>query len=335
MSITEVSKVAGVSIATVSRVLNGYPYVSKSARDAVHIAIEKVGYQPPTERAVGRPRGTPHGTRTGNIAVLFPDVNQEALRTPLSGRLLHGVGEVLRRKSLTMVVAGLDQDGGMPASIQRRQVDGIIVRGTTNTAELRSSFAGLPCVWVFESGYQASFDVDMVLEDNAAIGVAAAKWLLARGHRRLAILNLLPAHPSFRVRRIFYSDEAEQQGATVLSLHGDREEAPALLDRLAQQTERPTGLFVPGGDAEVVEVYRGLKERGMNVGHDIDLISCNNDPHRLSALDPALPNIDIQPEAIGRAAVDTLLWRIGHPKEQRRRMVVPPVVVEASVATAS
>ncbi len=335
MSITEVSKVAGVSIATVSRVINGYPYVSKSARDAVQTAIEKVGYHPSPDRSVGRPRSMPQGMRTGNVAVFFPDQKLEALRTPLTGRLLHGIDQALRQQSLTMLIAGLDEHGGMPSCITRKQVDGVIVRGVATRHELSNSFNGTPLVWVFEDAHVTSWQRDMVREDNLSIGVIAADWLIDRGHSRLAFLNLMPGHASFRVRKMVFCDQAEHRGATVRCLARDRDQVDALLDEFVASANRATGVFVPGGDREVIEVYRGLRDRGLRVGSDFDFISCNNDPTLLSALDPSLPNIDIQPEMLGRAAVDTLLWRMSHAKEHHRSMVVPPLLVQPTVPAAA
>ena len=341
MSIVEVSKAAGVSIATVSRVFNGHRYVSAATAEAVREAAERVGYRLPVGRgrAAGRPRGAGGtreadrlgaGLRTGTVAVLFPDARQEAVRTALSGRLLHGIETALRRRSLAMVVSGLPESGALPACVERAQVDGVIVRGTGQATDV-DRLRRLTCVWVFEAGYRASLDKDMVTEDNPAIAGMAVSWLLGRGHRRLAFLGAMPEHPSFRVRGLFFRDEAERAGAAVVSV--DRPAPAAELVAEAMDVScPPTGLFVPGTDQHVVDVYRALEARGLKVGRDVDLISCNNDPTRLATLDPRLANIDIQPEAMGHAAVDVLLWRLRHPGEFRRRLTVPPALVEGADA---
>ncbi|MGN6626387.1 MAG: substrate-binding domain-containing protein, partial [Tepidisphaeraceae bacterium] len=103
-----------------------------------------------------------------------------------------------------------------------------------------------------------------------------------------------------------------------------------VIDRLLKNDNRPTGLFVPGTDDVVIGVYRELEKRGVSVGRDLELISVNNDLNRLWTLDPSLANIDIQPELIGRAAVDLLLWRLSRLTEPRRKIVVPPRLVAGS-----
>jgi DNA-binding LacI/PurR family transcriptional regulator len=325
MSILEVSKAAGVSIATVSRVLNGHANVSEAAVKAVHAAVEKVGHQVPEFRNnIGRPSLATAGIRSGAIAVVFPDVNQEALKTTLSARLLSGISGRLQARGLNMLVTGLEREGDVPACVERKQVDGVIVRGTTWAVELCKSMQSLPLVWMFESGYQPALEADMVIENNESIGAMAAQWLIGRKHRRLAIISLLRNHPALRLRRMFFCEMAEQAGVDALVLSGDKTDAEGLVDRMLAETNRPTGLFVPGSDAQVVDVYRALSARGVKIGKDIDLISCSNDANRMSALDPTLPNIDIQPELIGRAAVDSLLWRLRHRKEEPRRTVIAP-----------
>lgn len=319
-SITEVSKEAGVSIATVSRVINGHPHVSPETVSAVHAAMEKTGY-----RVNGSIRQRAAGlTRTGNIAVLFPDVNQEALRTPLSGRLMHGIDEALRRSGLTMIVTGLQPDSSPPACMIQRKVDGVIIRGSRQATEMKTIYSLMPCVWVFEAGYQPSFDLDMVCEDNAFIGAMAARRLFEKGHRKMAVLNLEPDHDSLRVRRMFFVEEAERLGVAVQAFNVSKAEAGKAFDKLAGKANRPTGIFVPGTDACVMDTYRGLEERGVLIGRDMEMISVNNDTHRLWALNPTLTNIDIHPEHIGQAAVDALLFRLGNPQAARRRVIISP-----------
>lgn len=87
-------------------------------------------------------------------------------------------------------------------------------------------------------------------------------------------------------------------------------------------------VFVTGGDDMVVEVYRALRDTGHHVGSQCAFVCCYNDPARLATLDPSLPNIDIQPEAIGRAAAEMLLWRLANPNAEQRRLSVGPRLVE-------
>ena len=263
----------------------------------------------------------------GSVAVFFPDTDRRAMATPLAAQLLHGIERSLQRRSFTMIVTAIPEAGGLPPCLERRQVQGVIVRGTGNAEELCDLASRVPCVWLFESAHEKQIPGDMVVEDNGGIGVMAARWLLERGHRKLAFLNNAPKHPSFRGRRLFFLDEAEKRGAGVTIVN--QATTPAeIVDRYLATPDRGTGIFIPGGDVQIMQIFQTLKSRGIQVGRDVDLISCNNDPHRLAALDPALPNIDIQAEQMGRAAVDLLVWRMRHPREMPRSIMIPAVLVE-------
>jgi LacI family transcriptional regulator len=213
-----------------------------------------------------------------------------------------------------------------------RKVDGENLRRTLQATDMKTIYTRIPCVWVFEAGYQPSFELDMVCEDNAFIGAMAARRLYEHGHRKMAVVNLEPDHDSLRVRRMFFVEEAERLGVSVQAFNVNREDAAKAFDKLSGKSNRPTGLFVPGTDSCVMDVYRGLEERDVLIGRDMEMISVNNDTHRLWALNPTLTNIDIHPEHIGQAAVDTLLFRLCNPGAARRRVVISPSFMDNPAA---
>lgn len=330
MSIIELSKFAGVSKSTVSRVLNQDPRVSPGAVKAVKAAVEKLGYSRP--HRMGRPRRTPTGIRHGTAVMFFPDTNPRALRTVLSARLMHGAEEVLRGKSLSLVVAGMPGPGRVPQPVEQNQVDGVIMRGTPSDTARRGvveALARVPTICVFEPRGAVPPNWDVVLEDNEAIGQIAADYLVRRGARRLLFVNRQPEHPSLRHRGASFDEAARAAGATAHVVHSSAPTREILAGLPADwKADRIDGVFAPGSDEAVIDLYRALKRAGRDPGGELPYISCNNDPDRLAALDPRLANIDINPEAIGRAAAETLLWRLQNPKEPQRRLAIAPTLAE-------
>ena len=332
VSIIELSKVAGVSKSTVSRVLNHDPRVSPSAVRAVRTAIERMGYARPVN--VGRPRRADAGIRKGAVALLIPDQSPAALKTVLSGRLLHGIEEAFRSRGLTLIVTGLPEGGRLPQSIAQGQVDGVIMRGMTLDRAKLSMLAEMgdaPCVYLFEPRGVLPPNWDIVLEDNDAIAEVAAKWLIGRGATNLLCANGLPGHPSLRHRAQAFERLVSGPGksASFHSVEAPMPIGPAVAEAVRVSKRPIDGVFVPGGDDQAVDVYRSLVAAGVRPGPECPFICCYNDPLRLATLDPALPNIDIQAEAIGRAAAEMLLWRLQNPKHPRRRMTVAPRLVES------
>lgn len=324
MTVAKISKLAGVSPATVSRVINGNAQVDPQLAKTVREVMKRVGYVPQAEQSVGRPRHNPLGLRTRRVAVLIPDTDPQALRTALSGRLLLGIEAVLRKRDLSLMVTGLAAPDRLPACIERREVDGVIVRGGL-PASLAPLLAKIPYVGMLESGPSDGWRVDSAVEDNSTIGTTAAEYLVRQGRRHLAFVTNLPAHASFRVRAMFFQQRARELGVTV-DMRLAEQPVGETVEQLLKGPDWPAGLFVPGRDEEVMKVYRALRERDLQPGRDLDLICCFNDAHHLPALDPHIVNIDIQAEEIGRAAVELLLWRLQHPKDSPRRVVIAPLV---------
>jgi LacI family transcriptional regulator len=323
-SIVDVAREAKVSTATVSRVINRNPQVNAALVDLVRKAMDKTGYTAPEVRRKGRPRKSVTGLRTGVVAVVFPDSSRAAIRTPLSARLIHGIEEALREMDLTMVVTGIAENGRLPATLDKRLVDGIIVRSGFRDEVLATEVLKLPHVIMLQPRHLLIGREDSVQDDNTVIGAMAFRFLADRRSGSFSVINLIPEHPAFASRIRYFDIEAAADGKAirVASMKGSVEEA--VEQALANQA-KPYGIFVPGSDGEVTQVYHALEARGLKLGEDMHFICCVNDIHRLEALDRRLVSIDIQAEAIGRAAVELLIWRLRHPAEPRRRVTISPV----------
>jgi LacI family transcriptional regulator len=327
MSIADVSRTAGVSMATVSRVLNRHPHVSSEKMIAVKAAIQSTGYAP-RGRHQRESIQRRCGLRTGQIAVLFPDVNQRALYTRLSGRLLHGIENALQRRGLTMVVTSLAENGEMPPCVARGKVDGVIVRNIARSHDAERVRPEIPAVWMFQAPFDQLDAHDAVLEDNHRVAKLAVDYFADRGHRKLAVIDLKPWHPSLRARRLFFEDEAAVAGLQVRSVSAVLHEARSAIEKLMSSSDRPSGLFVTGGDDEFTDVHRVLLDLGLRHGREVDVLPVNHDAERLATIDPLMANIDIRSENVGSAAVDLLLWRLEHPTEYPRGILISPVLQE-------
>jgi DNA-binding LacI/PurR family transcriptional regulator len=113
---------------------------------------------------------------------------------------------------------------------------------------------------------------------------------------------------------------------------------PENVDELAQawvqtpKNKRPTAIFVPS-DRTAVQLYSALERRNLRIGRDVSLISCNNESSLITPLHPGLTSVDVHPEAVGRRAVDQLLWRIEHRNEPGdiQLLLEPTLCVRESV----
>ena len=340
MSLSEIAEISGVSISTVSRVINNDPRISDGTRERIRRIVAAKGYVPRSYRCRnGRQKPLVRGVRTGNIAMV--EVGDNVHGAPLSSEILRGATIRLAEYGMNMLSAYV-QDGVMPPCLAMRQVDGVIVRGIPSRG-VAAQLCAFPSIWI--SSRHTPWG-DYVVGGHDAGGRLAAQYLLNRGHRRLAFLNPWADHPAFRAKAEGFEFAATKAGSSVDLLDPEPEQgryatesdmadyakveefmAP-LVDRLLAMAPRPTGLFVPA-DMFAAILYRLLNKRDIKPGLDFEVISANNEGPYLAGLYPRPATIDIGGTRIGQFAVDQLLVRIQRPEEKRGlRIVVEPLVIE-------
>lgn len=323
ITVKDVARAARVSLGTVSRVLNGIPNVSPEIGRRVRHAVRTLGYTPIRKRSGGK--ATP--LRGRNIALVMLGMNRTLVGLPVVAAAIHGVEAALAESGANLLLVDLPGRDRLPDVLAKNRVDGVLLKGAlqgdligsadrTLVARLR----GLPSVWFL--GRPRHGWGDVVGSNDDAVGRLAAETLLAGGHRRLAFLNPKPDHATFMRRQAAFARHARQGGAVVeefLGRAGDWElplkaiegvdAVRRLVGRLLAARRRPAAAFVPG-DSIAAMVYRALSERGLEVGRDLSLISCNNEPSLLMGLHPPLTTIDIHADEIGRRAVAQLAARL-------------------------
>jgi len=338
VSIVEVARVAGVSPATVSRVINGGRGVSRERARRVHEAMRHVGYVPPplAQRPGRRRHARPR--RAHSVALLLLDALYDY--TPaLLPALLRGCQCGATDYGLNLLVAHAQRDDELPPMIRNGQVDGVIVVGASASARVTDALRHLPTVW-FSSHHEP--DADAVMIGNDEIGRLAANYLLDRGRRHLAVLGAMAQFPAYAARAEAFAAAAAKRGAGVATFMdaqpepidgGDsemavlRETIEPLADQLAHHRPMIDGVYVCN-DLMTSIAYPLFARAGRRVGEDLDVISCNNETPLLIALRPRPATIDLGIETLARRSVDQLIWRIEHPGAARQvQMTIRPVLV--------
>jgi LacI family transcriptional regulator len=345
MSMAEVAKLAGVSYATVSRVINGRSDVSSKSTQLVRDAMQRIGYIPPARRRGPKPRAS--GVRTGNIGVLFIGEAPTLATSPISAFVLHAIEQAAAAQGFGVMLGQVTAAGGLPQSVVNGQVDGLLMHGQPPSSDIRQQLSRYSaCVWLLCQRTQLGYWGDRVSPDNYQIGTLACHYLLDRGHRRIAAVHCDLSHMGFVARARGCEDAAREMGVPCTMLADEqaifgrdgpstREAAQydALIDQLlSSDGPRPTGLFIPR-DALTIQMYRALRRRGIQPGRDIEIVSCDNIP-ALDALDPRPTTIDVRPEEIGRRAVEKLIGRINQRETPMNlTSLVEPRLVPGDEAT--
>lgn len=340
MSIADVARSAGVSQATVSRVINDVPGVTIRNLQRVRQAMQELGYTPPPrEHRPGR-KVAPR-TRTGLIAAILLDGLYRHTPGVLTAHL-RGMEREAAEQDCVIAFADASDPTRPPPILQREQLNGAVLLGSSARAGLLAAIAHLPTVWL--SSHRDA-DGDSVLAGNQDIAELATRYLADRGHQRLAFLSIMSGYPAYPARAEAFRYAAARMGLPVevlldeptasgttdveLELPLLRRRIDELVTRFAALAPRPTGMFVPN-DMMTAMVYPTLRAHGIRPGEDVEIVSCNHEEAYLTGLDPRPATIDIGAEMMGRRCVEQLLRKIRRPEETRQvQIAVSPMLIEA------
>jgi LacI family transcriptional regulator len=342
MSVAEIARIAGVSVATVSRVLNNHPRVRPETAQQVRRVLDDLGYVRPVIRR-GPRLGRRNGPTTGTIAVLaLGDPEHARFRLPLFAGVLGGIVRAAREQELNTLVDTVGTPHELCPAVRDGDVDGALFIGSP-LVEPFLSFMELikqqmPVVRVMGDAL-GMLDVDHIGPDNLTVGFLAYRYLAELGCREVAFVSTTPPRDVIRTRAMGFIAAATENGIVpprCYVVHSD--DATAQFDgtniihcasadelamRIASASPRPTGLFI-SRDADAIEVQPRLQKLGLRIGHDITIVSCDNDEVRLGLLDPKPASVDLCTEEIGRRALNRLTGRIRKPDEHPVRILILP-----------
>src|SRR3954471_14368071 len=183
MSINKVAKLAGVSNSTVSRVMNNHPRVAPETAEAVRRAMKELGYKPSDRRPGPKPSLR---TRTGAAGIAFLVFGTS--RNPATSafeELLHGVSMWASQYDLNLVFAHVPDPAQLPARVLEQRVDGLLLHGAPPGSGVREKLRRVPTVWLMGNRRRPDWG-DQVMPDGYEIGDSAARYLVSKGHKRLA-----------------------------------------------------------------------------------------------------------------------------------------------------
>ncbi|MCJ1684217.1 LacI family DNA-binding transcriptional regulator [Rathayibacter sp. VKM Ac-2928] len=304
----DVARRAGVSIATVSFVVNASKPVSPETAERVREAMRELGYRPHAlARALAR-------RRSMMIAIVYPLVPSRPLNTATT--FLAGAAEAAAESGYSIVlwptVGGAEKLADLRAD---GLLDGVVLMQVTSDDErvavLRDS--GTPFALLGRTRDPSALDwVDIDFEGMVE---EALERLTALGHRRVALV-LGPEGgagfgPYARTREAF-ERAAAARGLTDALLHC--EETPAGGRALARSLdpETATAVLVINGGAAVGFAHE-LRHRGVRVPEDLSIVLLASDPDVADLADPALDLLVAPGHALGRRGVEALLARLADP----------------------
>jgi DNA-binding LacI/PurR family transcriptional regulator len=340
MSIERVAKYAGVSTATVSRVLNSVPVVSPSTVRTVQAAIETLNYDPLEVKRGPRPGSrNRRSTTVKMIAVVSVGVQRDRPRS-VSHVVIESIVRAAKQGGMRVLLDEVQELGEVGTVVSQLDVQGMVVLLADDApmSVLDEMNRFVPVVWAM-GGHAEPVGVDHISENNTAIGYLAHQYLHGHGCRDMAFISTLPhkRHVMQRGQAILSASVAAGHSCRAFLVSEDPSIARAygsdavVCSNLAELIEvfagasgatspRPDGLFVDR-DSTTARVQLMLMRQGIQPGRDLRIVSCDNDEASLSALDPRPASIDLGIAELGSRIVRRLALRIENRDE-------PPVFIQ-------
>jgi len=320
----DVAALAGVSLKTVSRVVNDEPGVSPDVRDRVTAAVQRLDYRP--NLAASNLRRT--GARSGLVGALVQDLSNS-----FSASLLRALEDAARRRGTAVLAASLDEETNREEELIHdlvtRRVDGLVIMPASQrqdylVAELRAGRT--PAVFVDRP--PRGVDADSVTVDNVAGACAGVEHLLAQGHRRIAaLLDIETISTAARRHEGFdmaYADRGlRPDPRLVVPNLRSTDEATEVMHALLSLDDPPTAVFAARNILSTGAV-RALAERGLR--RDVALVGFDDFP-LADLLDPPLTVIRQDVQRIGKTVADLLFDRIDGDTSPPRHVVIDPTLV--------
>nr|WP_306813105.1 LacI family DNA-binding transcriptional regulator [Paenibacillus soyae] len=318
-TIYDIAKEAGVSIATVSHVINGKGKISKERREEIRGIMARMGYKPSMIASALTSK------KTYALGLLVPDISN-----PFFAEIARAVEDEGQRHGYSVFICSTDnQDEKVEryaALLQQKKVDGVIIgTGMKDPSALEPLLHdNVPIALLARE--LPSVNVPTVIVDDYAGGAAAAEHLIALGHRRLAVLAEQESISSSRERVRGFRQAAEAAGVTLdpalVRSSGMKDSKDRALE-LLQGENRPTAVFCCN-DMLAIGALRAAKQAGLCIPQDCSIVGFD-DTVLASVTD--LTTIAQPIERLGQTAVQLLLRHIGQPGERSERIVLPPVLV--------
>jgi LacI family transcriptional regulator, galactose operon repressor len=332
-TIRDVAQKAGVSITTVSFVLNNRSDVtiSEAVRKRVLAAAKGMDYRP-SAMAAGLA-----GRRTRNLGVVFHR-EDKIISNPFYSFVIDGIIQEAEGKDFNLLFAYIDTSvgarQGLPKMIGEKNADGILLIGHSEPPMVDAiRDRGIPVVAI--DNYPALKGVETIHADNRQGAFSAVEHLIQWGHKHIAMLTISGGRPSIEERREGWRAALLKNGLPLrkeavlecrsLSFGGGYERAGELF----RKNRKITALFC-ANDEMAAGALRAAREAGRRVPEDLSVAGFDNITMS-HYTDPPLTTVSAPKEYMGRLAVSRLLEMVDNPESRPRRHEVPvELIVRAS-----
>ena len=327
MNIKDIAARAGVSISTVSRVINHTAPVKEEVRQRVEQILEETGYRP---SSLAREMQT---NRTNLIGVL---ISVAELDLSSIGPALNAITDELKENGYHLLLANsrfeTSEELDFLKVFQEKRVDGVIYFSPGLTATHYSFLEKYPIPIVLVGQESGKKHLPCIVYGNTQAGAEVAEYLYGMGHRHIAMIGGPEHDKALEIRHIGFQDALNKHGLTPHTdqvYHGNftMESGYAAMKQLwTTSHHKPTAVFA-ASDFMAVGAMAYLHEQGVRIPEDISIVGF--DDVNISAFThPPLTTVHTNSYGVGTLAAKVVLEVINHKKLPVSRYVVDHQLIE-------
>jgi LacI family transcriptional regulator len=322
-TMVDVAALAGVSLTTVSRVVNDHPNVTAGLATRVRKAIEQLDYKHDVNASILRRSDR----KTATIGLVLADV-----ANPFMSALHRAVEDYVWSRGVLLLTGSSDEDGEREHHLIRefsaRRVDGMIIVPSSNDHSYLMSERRHGTAIVFVDRPPRFLNADTVTSEDFEGSRRAVEHLIAHGHRRVAFLGASRSIPTGEQRLGGYLAGLSAHGvpfdpALVRTELRTMEDAESAATQMLAAADPPTALFA-GQNYFTIGASKALRARGLQ--NEVALIGVDDFP-LADLLDPAISVLAHDPVALGREAAGILFRRIEGDQSPIVHVTVPTELI--------
>jgi len=327
VTIYDVAREAGVSMATVSRVVNNNPNVKPQTRKKVFEAIERLGYRP---NAVARGLAS---KKTTTVGVVIPDISNS-----IFAEVARGIEDIANMYHYNIILSNADKKKDKEIrvinTLLEKQVDGLLFMGGVVTEEHLEAFktSSVPVVLCGTSDEAQTIPSVNINHEQAAYD--AVRLLIENGHRRIAMISGTLQDPANGYARFQGCKRALEEAGLdfpeeLVRIGNYRYESGIeTTNYFLSLKERPTAIFAATDEMAIGAIHT-IQDHGLRVPEDISVVSIDN-IRMASMVRPQLTTVAQPMYDIGAVAMRLLTKLMNKEQMEQTQIVLPHEIIKRS-----
>ncbi|HEX7063996.1 MAG TPA: LacI family DNA-binding transcriptional regulator [Bacillales bacterium] len=315
-TIGDVAELAGLSRATVSRVMNNHPYVSEEKKKLVHEAMHQLGYVPNSLAKRLRTQ------TTETIAVLIPRISN-----PFFSSMVEAMEIKAAEDNFQLIVCQTRSDKQRELVylewLKTKQIGGVILASSENNWEDIKEYTKFGPI-MFCNEYPPNTEVPTVCLDQYQGGYLGTRHLIERGHQRIACCFGSSRITNTSDRQKGFLHALEEAGLSMeekwwFSNALEIEDGKEIFRKIAEMDNRPSAIFT-GSDEVAAGIVKEAKIYGAEIPNDLAVVGYDDQPIA-ELMDPGITTIHQPSQEIGARTMELMIQYIKHNQKPDQKIV--------------